>query len=113
MRRYRVAANYIELAKHNKNKGATMYIDGRPKAFGNIVGFINSTRLVTTTKKLNSKFEGHKEHHIFVCGTKKILLGEELLIDYNLNRIDVDSTVQGNCGRSNAMPHQVNAKYSN
>ena len=43
MRRYGVAANYIQLAEHNKNKGVTMYIDGRPKASGNVAGFINST----------------------------------------------------------------------
>jgi hypothetical protein len=41
--RYRVAANYIQLVDNNQNKGETMYIDGRPKASGNIVGFINST----------------------------------------------------------------------
>ena len=87
-----------------------MYIDGRPKASRNIAGFINSTRLVTATKKPNCEFEGREEHRIFVCATKKILLGEELLIDYNLNRIDVASMVQGNRGRSHAMPHQVNAK---
>ena len=32
MRRYGVAANYIQLLDNNLNKGATMYIDGRPKA---------------------------------------------------------------------------------
>ena len=90
-----------------------MYIDGRPKASENVDGFVNSTRLVKETKKLNCEFEGHEEHRIFVCATKTILPGEELLIDYNLNRIDVDSMVQGNHGRSHAMPRQVNAKYSN
>jgi hypothetical protein len=43
MRRYGVAANYIQLVDNNQNKGATMYIDGRKKYSGNIVGFINST----------------------------------------------------------------------
>jgi hypothetical protein len=86
--RYRVATNYIQLVDNNQNKGATMYIDGRPKATGNIVGFINSTRPVTTTKKLNFIFEGREGNRIFVCATKTIVLGEELLIDYNLNRID-------------------------
>jgi hypothetical protein len=43
MRRYRAAANYIQLLDNNQNKGATMYIDGRPKATRNIAGFINST----------------------------------------------------------------------
>ena len=61
---------------------------------------------------MNCKFEGREEHRILVCATKRILLGEELLIDYNLNRIDVASMVQGNRGSSHAMSHQVNAKYS-
>jgi hypothetical protein len=43
MRRYEVAANYIQLLDNNQNKGATMYIDGRTKATRNIAGFINST----------------------------------------------------------------------
>ena len=76
MRRYGVATNYIQLAEHNKNKGVTMYIDGRPKAYGNVAGFINSTHPVTTTKKPNCEFEGHEEHRIFVCATKTILPGE-------------------------------------
>ena len=113
MRRYGVATNYIQLAEHNKNKGATMYIDGIPKASENVASFVNSTQPVTATKKPNCEFEGREEHHIFVCATKTILPGEELLIDYNLNQIDVASMVQGNCGRSHTMPHQVNAKYSN
>ena len=85
MRRYGVAANYIQLAEHNKNKGAAMYIDGRPKASKNIASFINSTQPVTSTKKLNCQFEGREEYCIFVCATKILLPGEELLIDYNLN----------------------------
>ena len=88
MRRYGVAANYIQLLDNNQNKGETMYIDRRPKAIGNIVGFINSTRPVETTKKPNFIFEGCEGNRIFVCATKKIVPGEELLIDYNLNRID-------------------------
>ena len=60
MRRYEVAANYIQLAEHNKNKGATMYIDGRPKASKNVVGFVNSTRPVTATKQPNCEFEGRE-----------------------------------------------------
>ena len=83
------------------------------KASGNVAGFINSTQPVTSTKKPNCEFERREEHRIFVCATKTILPGEELLIDYNLNRIDVASMVQGNRGRSHAMPHWVNAKYSN
>jgi hypothetical protein len=43
MRIYGVAANYIQLRDNDRNKGGSMYIDGRPKASGNIVGFINST----------------------------------------------------------------------
>ena len=43
MRIYGVAANYIQLRDNDRNKGGSMYIDRRPKAWGNIVGFINST----------------------------------------------------------------------
>jgi hypothetical protein len=85
MQRYRVVANYIQLLDNNQNKGAAMYIDGRPKATGNIEGFINSTRPVATTKKPNCIFEAREGNHIFVCATKTIVPSEELLIDYNLN----------------------------
>ena len=85
MQRYEVAANYIQLQDNNQNKGETMYIYGRPKATGNIVGFINSTRPVATTKKPNCIFEAREGNLIFVCATKTIVPGEELLIDYNLN----------------------------
>jgi hypothetical protein len=73
MQRYEVAANYIQLVDNNQNKGATMYIDGRPKATGKIVVFINSIRPVETTKKLNFIFEGHEGNRIFVCATKTIV----------------------------------------
>ena len=43
MRTFRAAANYCQLLDNKMNKGAIVYIDGRPKASGNIVGFINST----------------------------------------------------------------------
>jgi hypothetical protein len=108
MRRYEVAANYIQLLDNNQNKGATMYIDGRPKATGNIAGFINSTRPVATTKKPNCIFEAREGNRIFVCATKTIVPGEELLIDYNLNRIDGE----GDRGKAPTSPQQVNVKYS-
>ena len=62
-----------------------MYIDGRPKATGNIAGFINSTRPVATTKKPNCIFEAREGNRIFVCATKTIVPGEEFLINYHLN----------------------------
>jgi hypothetical protein len=43
MRRYGLNANYIQLKDNDENKGETIYIDGRTKEVGNIVGFINST----------------------------------------------------------------------
>jgi hypothetical protein len=85
-----------------------MYTDGRPKATRNIAGFINSTRLVETTKKPNCIFEAREGNHIFVCATKTIVPGEELLIDYNLNRIDGE----GDHGKAPTLPQQVNVKYS-
>ena len=85
-----------------------MYIDGRPKGTRNIAGFINSTRPVATTEKPNCIFEAHEGNRIFVCATKTIVPGEELLIDYNLNRIDGE----GDCGKAPTSPQQVNVKYS-
>ena len=43
MQRYALATNYIQLINKDKNKGVTIYIDGRPKASNNIAGFINNT----------------------------------------------------------------------
>jgi hypothetical protein len=43
---------------------------------------------VTTNKNPNWIFEGHEGNCVFVCAIKSIVVGEELLIDYNLNRID-------------------------
>ena len=94
MQRYEVAANYIQLLDNNQNKGETMYIDGRPKATGNIAGFINSIRPVETTKKPNCIFEAREGNSIFVCATKTIVPGEEL-IDYNLNQIDGGGATMG------------------
>jgi hypothetical protein len=88
MQRYEVVANYIQLVDNNQNKRVTMCIDGRPKAYGNIVGFINSTQPVEKTNKPNFIFEGCEGNRIFVCATKTIVPGEYLLVDYNLNQID-------------------------
>ena len=88
MHRYIVALNYIQLLENNMNKGATMYIDGRPKASRNITWFINSTWTGTTHKLPNCIFEGHEGKCVFICAIKSIVVGEGLLIDYNLNQID-------------------------
>jgi hypothetical protein len=88
MQRYALAANYIQLINKDKNKGATIYIDGRPKASSNIAGFINITRPGTTNKQPNCIFEGREENRVVLCAIKKIAPGEELLVDYHLNRID-------------------------
>lgn len=56
MWRYGVAANYIQLKDNDLYKGTTMYIDGRPKAVGNIARFIDNTRPVTTNKQPNFIF---------------------------------------------------------
>jgi hypothetical protein len=89
MQRYAFAANYIQLKDNNKNKGVTMYIDGRPMASGNIAGIINSTRPGTTRKEPNCIFEEHEGNRIFVCAVKTITTREELLVDYNLNRVNL------------------------
>jgi hypothetical protein len=95
MRIYGVSANYFQLKHNNENKGSTMYIDGRPKASGNIAGFINSTHPRDTNKQPNCIYEGREGNRIFVCAIKSIAAGEELLINYNLNRIDTKDVIMG------------------
>jgi hypothetical protein len=65
-----------------------MYIDGRPKASGNIVGLINITRPGTIRKEPNCIFKEREGNRIFVCAVKTITAGKELLVYYNLNRVD-------------------------
>jgi hypothetical protein len=88
MQRYSLTTNYIQLINKDKNKGGTIYIDGRPKDFTNIAGFINSTRSGTANKQTNCIFEGREENQVVLCAIKKIAPREELLVDYHLNRIE-------------------------
>ena len=91
MRRYGLLANYIQLKDKAQNKGATMYMDGRPKTTGNIMGFINSTQPGYTLKKPNCIFESCEGNCVFVCSIKSIAADKELLINYNLNRVDTNT----------------------
>ena len=91
MHRFEFSANYLQLKDKDQNKGETLYIDGRPKKTGNIVGFINSTQLGSTLKKPNCIFEAREGNCVFVCAIKSIVVGEELLINYNLNRVDTNT----------------------
>ena len=96
MRRYALSENYIQQQDNNQSKSVAIYIDGRPKEIGNIAGFINSTWPGSTIKKPNCIFEAHEGNHVFICAIKSIRVGEELLIDYNLNRIDTnEATIMG------------------
>ena len=79
----------------DQNKGATLYIKEMPKAIGNIVGFINNTKLGFIIKQPKWIFEGHEGNHVFVCDIKSIVAGEEMLINYNLNRIDTNTITMG------------------
>ena len=91
MRRYGLSVNYIELKDKAQKKGATLYMDGRPKTIGNIVGFINSTQSGSTLKQPNCIFESREGNRVFVCEIKSISTGKELLIDYNLNHVDTNT----------------------
>ena len=96
MHRYALSANYIQQQDNNQSKSVAIYIDGRPKATGNIASFINSTRPGSTIKQPNCIFEAHEGNRVFICAIKSIRVGEELLIDYNLNRIDTnEATIMG------------------
>jgi hypothetical protein len=50
---------------------------------------------MTTNKQPNCIFEGREGNRVFVCAIKSIVAGEELLIDYNLNRIDTYVAIMG------------------
>ena len=90
-----MVSNYTEQRDNDKNKGVIMYIDRWPKAWRNIVGFMNNTWPGTTNKQPNYIFEGHERNHLLVCAIKSIVLGEELLINYNLNRIEIYIAIMG------------------
>ena len=91
MRRYGLSTNYIQLKDKAQNKGETMYMGGRPKTTINITGFINNTQPGSTLKQPNYIFESREGNHVFVCAIKSIAAGEELLIDYNLNRVGTNN----------------------
>ena len=95
MHTYGLATNYFQPLDNNMKKGATLYIDGRPKASGNITGFINSTQPGSTHKLPNCLFGGSERNCVFVCATKTIATGEELLIDYGLNQTNAGISIMG------------------
>ena len=72
-----------------------MYIDGRIKEIGNIVGFINNSQPMSTNKWSNRIFKAGKGNHVFVCVIKLVSVREELLIDYNLNCVDTKVPYHG------------------
>jgi len=72
-----------------------MYIDGMAEARGNIAGFINSSWPFTTNKKPNFIFEGHEGNCVFTSANKSIVVGEELLVDYNKKRINANISIMG------------------
>ena len=91
IQRYGVAKNYIQLKDNDHNKGQSMYIEGKPKATRNIAWFINNAWPATKNKQPNYIFEGHEGNRVFVCAIKSIVGREEVLINYNLNRIDTNT----------------------
>jgi hypothetical protein len=50
---------------------------------------------VTTNNQPNCVFVGRDGNRVFVCAIKSTSPGEELLIDYNLNRIYTHTTIMG------------------
>ena len=69
-RRYALLANYLQWKENDQSKRLVVYIDGRPKATGNIAGFINSMCPGSTNKRHNSIFEACEGNHVFVCAIK-------------------------------------------
>ena len=90
---YALSPNYIQCKENDQTKRLSMYIDGSPKEIGNIIRFINSSRLLSINKWSNCIFKAHKRNQVFVCVIKSISVGEELLIDYNLNHADTKNSL--------------------
>ena len=86
-----IVRKLFKLKDKAQNKGATLYMDRRPKTTSNIVRFINSTQPGSTLKQPNCIFELHEGNCVFVCSIKSIAAREELLIDYNQNRVDTNT----------------------
>ena len=84
MHKYGLLTNYIQLEDKDQNNGETLYIDEMAKKARNIVGFIKSTQPGSTVKQPNYIFEGRQGNHVFVCAIKSIVIGEEMIINYNL-----------------------------
>ena len=61
----------MQLISKDKNKGETIYIDGRPKASDNITGFINNTQPGIKNKQPNCIYEVHEENQVVMCAIKK------------------------------------------
>ena len=95
MRRYGLSTNYLQLKYKDQNKGEMLYIGERPKATGNIAGFINNAQPESTINQPNYIFEGHDRNRVFVCAIKSIAPGEEFLINYNLNQVDTNTIPMG------------------
>ena len=91
MRRYGLLANYIQLKNKAQNKGSTLYMDRRPKTTRNIAGFINSTQPGSTLRQPNDILVSREGNRVLGCAIKAIAASEELLIDYNLNRVDINN----------------------
>lgn len=70
-----------------------MYIDGRPKASGNIAGFISNTKPSTTNNQPNFIFERREGNRVFVCAIKSTVAGKEFLVNYNLNQVDMEVVI--------------------
>ena len=89
-----------------------MWIDGRPKLVGNIVVFINSTQPRSTNKKMYFIFEVHEGNHVFISVIKLISVGEELLINYNLNHIGTNILTIA-CHKCDIVLYAILSKGSN
>ena len=72
-----------------------MYIERRPKSIGNIAAFINSTKPGSIVKQPNCIFNDHEGNCVFVCSIKSIDIGKDFLINYNLNRVDINTVTMG------------------
>ena len=80
MHRYGLLANYLQFKDKDQNKGATLYIDRRPKATRNTVGFINNTQPRSTLNQTTAYLRGMEEIVYLYVPLKQYMEGKSCLL---------------------------------
>ena len=64
MQIYGVCGNYNKIKLNSLDKGHSIYIDGRPKSCGTVVGFINNSCTGSKNKLPNCEFVEYEDNKV-------------------------------------------------